>query len=197
MSGKIRLTKTLLDSWLRVFQKDDGWEDFLRTINREKAPPTEAMLAGTQFENLVNSVLDGEHLDQTHKWYRGVMQMATYLHGSQKQVTLFREITVDGRDYLMHGVLDFLRAGVVYDCKFTKHYALNKYLDTTQTPVYLYLTPEARRMEYVVSDGTYLYREVYPRDIVQPLEPIIRQFVTFCNQHGLWGTLSEKWRVNQ
>jgi len=195
MSMRIRLTKTLLDAWLWVFKKDDGWESFLRTLNREKTPPTEAMLNGTQFENLVNSVLNGEHLDPDHKWYKGVMKMATYVYGSQQQVNLFRDITVDGQDYLMHGVLDYLRNGVVYDCKFSKSYHLNKYLDTSQTPVYLYLVPEAKRMEYVISDGTYMYREIYPRDIVQPLEPMIRNFVEFCKVHNIYDILKEKWKV--
>ena len=197
MSMRIRLTKTLLDAWLWVFKKDDGWDDFLRTLTREKTPPTEAMLNGTQFENLVNAVLNGEHLDPDHEWYKGVMQMATYVYGSQQQVNLFRDITVDGQDYLMHGVLDYLRNGVVYDCKFTKKYHLNKYLETTQTPVYLWLTPEARRMEYVVSDGEYLYTEKYPREIVQPLEPIIRNFIDFCKVHSVYDILQEKWRVNE
>ena len=199
MSTRIRLTKTLLDNWAWGFNTDDGYEKFLQTLNREKSPPTEAMLLGTQFENLVNAQLDGEVLDESHKWYKPASQMARYLRGSQKQVTLFREITVDGQDYLIHGVLDFLRAGVIFDCKFTKHYFLNKYLftDTAQTGFYLYLVPEARSMEYLVSDGSYVYREAYPRDIVPPIEPLIRAFATFCKQHGLWETLSEKWRVNQ
>lgn len=195
MPMRIRLTKTLLDAWLWVFKKDDGWEDFMRTLNREKQPPTEAMLNGTQFENLVNSVLNGEQLDPDHKWYKGVMQVATYVYDSRQQVNLFRDITVDGQDYLMHGVLDYLRNGVVYDCKFSKSYHLNKYLDTSQTPVYLYLVPEAKRMEYVISDGTYLYREIYPRDIVQPLEPMIRNFVEFCKVHNIYDILKEKWKV--
>lgn len=196
MSGsRIRLTKTLLESFEYAFTRDDGYEDFLKTLNREPKKPTAAMLNGTRFENCVNNVLDGAEIDPSHEWYQPVTQMARYLQGSQKQVTLFREISVDGEDYLMHGVLDFLRAGVVYDCKFTKKYHLNKYLTTTQTPVYMFLTPEARRMEYLISDGDYLYRECYPRDIVQPLEPIIRNFAKYCKKNGLWDTLAEKWRV--
>lgn len=192
MSGKIRLSKSLLDSWLYVFLKDDGYEDFLRTLRGETLPPTEAMLNGTTFESCVNGVLNGNEMDADHKWYKVVMQMAEYLAGSQQQVNLYREIKVDGQTYIMHGVLDYLRAGVIYDCKFTKNYHLNKYLSTTQTPVYMYLVPEARRMEYVISDGNYVYIERYPRDIVQPLDIIIRQFINFIKQHGLWDTLVEK-----
>lgn len=196
MSTRIRLTKSLLDAWEWAFLRDDGYEDFLCTLNREKKPPTQAMLDGTQFESCVNGVLDGNEIDKDHPWYKPVTQMAKYLKGSQQQVVLFRDITVDGQDYLMHGVLDYLRAGVIYDCKFTKNYHLNKYLLTSQTPVYMYLVPEARRMEYLVSDGKYLYKESYPRDIVQPLDVIIRQFANYCKIHGLWETLAEKWRAD-
>ena len=199
MSGRIRLSKTLLDAWLYSFKKDDGYKDFLRTLNREKSPPTKAMLDGSRFESCVNGVLDGNPIDREHEWYKPVTQMAKYLKGSQQQVTLFREITVDGQDYLMHGVLDYLRAGIIFDCKYSKTYHLNKYLDayTSQTQVYLYLVPEARQMEYLISDGNYVYRERYPREIVPPLEPVIRNFVTFCENHGLYQVLLEKWRVNQ
>lgn len=196
---RIRLTKTLLDAWLYSFKTADGWKDFLKTLNREKIPPTKAMLDGIAFENCVNGVLDGNPIDRGHEWYKPVTQMAKYLKGSQQQVTLFREITVDGQDYLMHGVLDYLRAGVIFDCKYSKTYHLNKYLDayTSQTQVYLYLVPEARQMEYIISDGNYVYRERYPREIVAPLEPTIRNFINFCKQHELYDTLCEKWRVNQ
>lgn len=193
--GKIRLTKTLLDSWLWSYKKDDGYEDFLRTLNREKSPPTKAMLDGQQFENCVNGVLDGNEIDDDHKWHDGIVSMAEYLKGSRQQVTLFREISVDGQTYLMHGVLDYLRAGVIYDCKFSKSYHLNKYLDTSQTPVYLYLVPEARRFEYLASDGKFVYKEAYPRGIVQPLEPMIKNFTAFVRKCGLWDVLAEKWKV--
>lgn len=196
-SKRMRITKSLLDAWLWSFKRDDGWEDFLATLNREKKPPTKAMLDGTAFENVLNNVLKGEHIPKDHEWYRPVMEMAIDLWGSQQQVTLFQETTVDGITFLLHGVLDYLMAGRIYDCKFTKNYHLNKYFweDTTQTSMYLALVPEALDFTYIISDGKWVYRERYPRDIVPPVEDYIKNFVKFLTQHDLWNIYEEKWRV--
>ena len=53
---KIILTKSLISSYNYIFKRDDGWDDFLRTLNREKSPPTEAMLNGQQFENISHRI---------------------------------------------------------------------------------------------------------------------------------------------
>lgn len=195
---KIRLTKSLLDAWLYSFKVEDGWDKFLLTLNREKVPVTEAMLEGTRYENVLNHVLDGEPIPDDHEWRRPILEMAKELCGSQQQVVLFRDTEVDGQPILLHGVLDYLVAGEIYDCKFTKHYRLNKYFweYTTQTSMYLTLANEARRFTYIISDGKYVYRERYPREIVPPIEPTIKNFMTFCDQHDLRKTLIEKWSVN-
>ena len=61
--------------------------------------------------------------------------------------------------------------------------------------MYLSLVPEARDFTYIISDGNYVYREKYPREIVPPIEPTIKQFMEFLKQHGLWKTYQEIWRV--
>jgi hypothetical protein len=104
---------------------------------------------------------------------------------------------VDGQPILLHGVLDYLKAGHIYDCKFTKNYHLNKYYweHTTQTAMYLALVPEAIDFTYIVSDGKYVYRERYPRDIVPPIEPTIKCFMDYLKKHELFEIFTEKWRV--
>lgn len=194
---KIRITKTLLDSWFWSFRKDDGYDEFLLTLNRQKTPVTEAQLDGLRYENCLNSVLNGETIPEDHEWYKPVTEMAKELRGSQQQVVLFRDTEVGDQQILLHGVLDYLRAGCIWDCKFTKRYHLNKYFweYTTQTAMYLALVPEAFDFTYIISDGKWVYRERYPREIVPPIEPTIKNFMTFCDQHDLRKILEEKWSV--
>lgn len=195
-SPKLRITQSLLSAWEWVFKRDDGWDDFLLALNREKKPMTEAMLDGVRYENCLNSVLNGEQITPEHEWFAPITEMAQELFGSQQQVTLFKDITVGDQPVLLHGVLDYLREGHIWDCKFSKRYALNKYLTSPQTPMYLELVPEARDFTYIISDGKYVYREKYPHEIVPSIVPTINQFYGYLKQHDLWKTYVEKWRVN-
>lgn len=197
MPSKLRVTQSMLSAYEWVFKKDDGYEAFLKTLRREKTPPTEAMLDGIRFENCLNAVLNGEHIDSTHEWKDVIEEMASELQGSRQQVTLFRDIEIDGQPILLHGVLDYLREGHIWDCKFSKRYELNKYhwSKTPQTAMYFALVPEAKDFEYIISDGKYVYREYYPRDIVPPIEPRIRCFLAFLKQHDLYNIYIEKWRT--
>ena len=192
---RVRITQSLLSAWEWSFKKDDGYEDFLRTLNREKKPPTKAMLDGIKFENVLNSVLNGEQIPDDHEWKFPITEMAQELSGSQQQVSIFKDIYVDGQPILLHGVLDYLHAGHIYDCKYSKTYHLNKYLTSPQTPMYLALVPEAKDFTYIISDGKWVYRERYPRDIVPPIEIEIREFLTYCKQHELYEILVQKWRM--
>lgn len=195
---KVRVTKSLLDSWLYSYRKEDGYEDFLRTLNREKSPPTQAMLDGTAYENMLNNVLNGEPIYMENEYYDVLIEMAYELQGSQQQVVLFKDVDINGQPTLLHGVLDYLIAGHIYDCKFSKTYHLNKYLweYTAQTGMYLALVPEAFDFTYIITDGKYVYRERYPRDIVPPVEYTINQFYQFLKAHDLWGIFESKWSVN-
>ena len=192
---KVRITQSLLSSWEWSFKKDDGYEEFLKALKRERTPPTKSMLDGIAFENVLNSVLRGEHIPEDHEWYKVITEMARELDGSQQQVTIFRDITVSGQPFLLHGVLDYLHAGIIYDCKFSKRYELNKYLTSPQTPMYLELVPEARLFEYIISDGKWVYREKYPREIVPSILDTINQFYKYLLQRNLWEIYEQHWRV--
>lgn len=193
--SKVRITQTLLSAYEWAFKKDDGYEDFLRTLNREKSPPTKAMLDGIRYENVLNNVLKGETISEDHEWFSPIAEMSIELWGAQQQVVLFKEIEVDGQIFLLHGVLDYLREGHIWDCKFSKTYKLNKYLGAPQTSMYMELVPEARDFTYIVSDGDWVYRERYPREIVPPVEPYIKNFMNFCKKHDLWNIYEQKWRM--
>jgi hypothetical protein len=195
-TSKVRITQSLLSAWEWSFKTDDGWDDFIAALNREKKQPTQAMLDGIRFENCLNNAIKGEPIYQDNEWYNVLVEMSCELQGAQQQVSLFHDCEVDGQPFLLHGVLDYLREGHIWDCKFSKTYHLNKYLTSPQTPMYMALVPEARDFTYIISDGKYVYREKYPRDIVPPIEPTIYNFMQYLKKHGLWEVYCEKWRVN-
>ena len=193
---RLRITQTLLSAYRYIYLLDDGYESFLKTLNREKEPPTLAMLNGTKFEGMVNAALDGAEIPEDHEWHDVVMQCADILQGSQQQVTLFREYSVDGVPFLLHGVLDFLRAGQIFDTKFSTTYHRGKYLKSPQTPMYFQLVPEAFRFTYVISDGKYVYTESYEPDEVEPIDYIIKDFWQFLQRNKLTDIYADKWIVN-
>lgn len=192
---RFRITQTLLSSWQFAHKLDGGYEDFLKTLKREKKPPTSAMLDGVQFEGMVNAHLDGAPLDSEHKWAKVIGEVSDELIGAEKQVTVFRDITVSGVPFLLHGVLDFLRAGVIYDTKFSKSYTVGKYLASPQHPMYFALVPEAYEFKYIISDGKYVYREKYTPSDIQPIEKTIEHFMEFLERHKLVDLYCEKWKV--
>ena len=189
----LRITQSLLSAWDYVYKKEDGYEDFLSTLNREKKPPTKAMLDGRRFEGLVNSALDGNPIPEDNDWYVPVMQLSKYLAGSQQQVEIRRVVEIDGVQFQLHGILDFLRSGVIYDTKFSTAYKVGKYLDSPQHPMYFALVPEAYEFQYLISDGSYLYREIYRPEDTEPIEKEIRLFMRYLEQRDLIDIFVEKW----
>lgn len=192
---KFHLTQSLLSDWQYSFTLEDGYERFLKSLNRVPKQPTEKMLDGVAFEGCVNSALNGAYIPESHKWYEPVTELAAYLHGAQQQVSLKRDIIVDGVCFQLHGVLDFLRAGVIYDTKFSSNYRLNKYLHSPQHPAYFYLVPEARRFEYLSCDGKFIYKEIYYPEDTEPIELIIRQFMRFLEKQNLIETYTSIWNL--
>lgn len=195
IQNKFHLTQSLLSDFQRVFTTDDGYEAFLKSLYRQKKPMTEAMADGIEFEHCVNSVMDGAHIPGNHKWYKPVVELAEYLEGSQKQVTIKRDIIVCDVCFELYGVLDFLRSGIIYDTKFSKHYYLNKYLLSPQHPMYFYLVPEAREFQYLISDGKFIYKETYMPYETTPIEVTIKQFMVFLDRNHLLEPYVSMWNL--
>ena len=190
---RFRITQTLLSAWQFAHKLDGSYEAFLRTLRREKSPPTAAMLDGVQFEGMINARLDGAPLDGEHKWAGVIEEVSNELSGAEKQVVLFRDVTVSGVPFLLHGVLDFLRAGIIYDTKLSKSYTAGKYLTSPQHPMYFALVPEAYEFCYIISDGKYVYREKYTPKDVCPIERTIEHFMNFLERHNLVDLYCGKW----
>lgn len=188
------ITQSLLSSWLYIYKSDDGYDDFLKTLHKEPIQPTRAMLAGQRFENCLNSVLNGAEIEPTHEWYKPIMELYPVLQSAQQQVALSKQVTVEGTEFVLYGVLDFLKAGVIYDTKFSKSYHVGKYLNSPQHPMYFALVPEAYEFTYLICDGEYIYKETYRPDEVEPIERTIKYFLEFLENLNLMGIYKENWR---
>jgi hypothetical protein len=193
--NKYLISQSLLSAWLWSYKKEDGYEDFLKTLHKQGIQQTKQMLAGVQFENILNAVLTGAEIDATHEWYKPITELQSELQGAQQQVRLYRDIKVEGIDFLAYGVLDYLKAGIVYDTKYSKAYDVGKYLTSPQHSMYLYLVPEARRFDYKICDGEWIYTESYYPDQVEPIEHIIKNFMGFLDRQNLVDTYCEIWKA--
>ena len=193
-SKPLLITQSLLSSWLYVYKTDDGYEKFIDSLHRKKQNPTTAMLDGIHFESMVNSVCNGQTMDKSHKWIKGIEQVVPIVKGDQQQVKVSKDVNINGVNFILYGILDFLKAGVIYDTKFSKTYSLNKYLDSPQHPMYFALVPEARRFEYIICNGIWVYRECYDKEDAIPIEEIIKNFMKFLDRYDLVKTYCENWR---
>lgn len=197
------MTQSLLSSWGYMFScwedgQEQAKEDFIRTLNREPTPVNEAMADGNAFEAEVYAAAQGRPRAPHPKWESGIQLVASVIKGAPSQIRVQREIEVLGYTFLLYGVLDSLQAGVIFDVKYkTKGFGsldlAGSYLDSPQHPAYLYLVPEAHEFQYLVSDGTDLYREVYPREETRSIADIISEFITSIEAMGLLDIYLEKW----
>ena len=200
------ITKSLLESWAYQYDCAEGFEEdaresFLKTLRREKEEPTEAMLNGIAFENLVYGIACGAYKPKAGEWdknYAGAKKVAEIIKGAPIQVKASRAITVDGVEFLVYGVLDALKAGVIYDVKFSNKgfgsaELAGKYLECSQHPAYLYIVPEATEFQYLVSDGEDLYIERYERSDSKSIGEIIHWFTQDMKARGLWDEYEMYW----
>ena len=216
------MTQSLLSSWLYTFNCPDDYEeeafnDFLSTLRREPHETNEAMQNGIDFENLVTAILNGAPTAiqrdkvwgrdefkvrtvpvQEHKWYTGASKVAKILQGAQLQVKAMRDTFILGNNLLLYGILDGLKAGVIYDIKFLNKgmggaELAGKYLESPQHPMYFELVPNAYEFQYLVSDGTDLYIETYSREDTPPIEAEIENFLCWLDAAGYLKIYKEKW----
>jgi hypothetical protein len=195
------LTHSLLSSWLYAMKdspysdattEKDSYAEFLQALRKEPGEQTEAMRNGVEFEDLVTDIVNGS-ADTGHKWYEAACKVARIVKGGQLQYKAKKEIVVSGIKILLYGRLDVLKAGDVFDIKFSKSYERGKYIDSTQHPTYLELIPEAGKFSYLVSDGNEVWTETYRQDETPDIVPIIESFIEFLKANDLWEVYTSHW----
>ena len=192
-SSKYLLTQSLLSSYKYYLINGDK-EEFLRVLNREKGETSKAMLDGIEFEDTVWKAANGWEIPADHKWHDCVYETASIIKDGVYQAKISRDLEVGGITYVIYGIFDFLKAGVIYDTKFSKTYRVGKYLDSPQHPFYFFLCPEAYQFTYLISDGKFVYKESYTPTDDNAILRWIRGFANFLDKQGLTEVYQEKWK---
>ena len=192
--SKYLMTQSLLSAWLYIYKaredkEEEAYDSFLRVLNREPTETTKAMQKGIDFEDAVTAYLKGGEADGT------VKTVGDMIRGAVLQVPVYLDRTIDGMDFLLYGRIDALKAGVIYDIKYSESYETNKYLDSPQHPIYLECLPSAREFRYLISDGKEVYVERYTRSETPSVDNVIRQFMSFLDQYGLRDIYISKWQT--
>lgn len=193
------LTQSLLGAWEYIFKAydpDSAYQSFLKVLERKPTPRTKAIEDGILFENLVTGYCEGAPLDKNNKWGDAIKTIGDELMGSRFQVPAYRNATIDGLDFLLYGRLDALKAGVIYDIKFSKTYEPGKYYDSPQHPMYFELCPEVSKFVYLISNGREVCREEYKRNQTEPIKYKVEKFLRYLNVTGAAQTYIEKWKAN-
>ena len=191
------ITHSLLSSWLYAMKDNpyedltteaDPWEDFLRTLRREPGKPSDAMTKGLDFERDVMRCVDG-----AEPKYPAAAKIADIVRGGIFQLSQNVSLSVSGIPLVLHGRLDVLKAGVIYDIKFSGKYERGKFLESTQHPAYFELIPEAEEFSYLVSDMNSLWIETYRRNETPSIIPTIQDFLLWLEAVGLDGEYRQHW----
>lgn len=217
------MTHSLLAAWIYALKENpyedlttdrDPMADFMQTLRREPIQTTEAMQNGIIFENLVSAILQRERTFgyfemhdqdgvqgmfpadiQEHRWYDAAAKIADRVRGGVPQYKVNKTVEVDGLTLVLHGRLDWLKAGEIVDIKFTKSYDPGKYYDSTQHPMYLELVPEAQKFTYLVSNGNAVWSETYRRDETRSIISDILDFFSWLRSANLMSLYQQKWEA--
>lgn len=220
--ARYMITHSLLSSWLYSMKENpyedaestaDPMADFLRVLRREPTPTTDAMQKGIDFEDLITAIVKGIPMakshdynystkqteekmvpTQEHKWFPAAMQALQYVNGGLLQVPESKTVEIGGMEIFLYGRLDALKAGKIYDIKFSGSYDRGKYIDSTQHPMYLELVPEAQSFVYIISNGTEVWTEEYRREeLITPITYIASDFLEWLSAMDLMELFKEKW----
>lgn len=190
--AKYYITPTLLNSW-QYNIKNGTLEDFIKVLNKEEFEPTKSILKGFEYEKYMQENF-GETLEGAY------------------QVKVSKEYG----DYLLYGIIDCLKGGIIYDYKYTKNYEVGKFFNNHQTLMYLEMVPEAKKMIYLITnkfekkeypdlnfkDASIveyevgdIFREEYTKDMFpETMDSILHKFEEWLKQYNLFDLYTEKWK---
>ncbi len=196
-----RITHSLLSAWDYATGDragDDSLTEFIKTLKREPKERTKAMQAGIDFEDAVtfysvHGRLEHDNYPETER--RAIIRFGEKVRWAAPQVRAESKMTIGGMDFLLVGVADYLKAGIIYDTKRIGMYEYGKYVGNTQHPMYFELFPEAVRFSYLIFDGYNCYQEDYRRGDFAPIQDHIAAFIRDMKEVGLLEIYKQNWSV--
>lgn len=202
MDSRYMVTHSLLSSW-GYAMKDNPFEDatsegdpmadFMKTLRREPIPTNEAMQNGIDFENMVTDILAG--VNPNHPWTDAARAVATQIQGAKLQFKASKVVRIGNLDVLLYGRLDALKAGTIFDVKYTSNYDVGKYIDSTQHPMYFEIIPRATDFVYLASNGSQVWPERYRREESPDILVTVHQFFDWLNMTGLMDVYLRHWEA--
>lgn len=185
---KFLITPSLLNAWKYAISQENEYgnlEDFIKTLSREPIPSNEAIENGYKFEDYM---------------------IANYepTKNGCYQVKLSKDIQTKTGNYVLYGRLDCLKAGRIFDYKYTGSYDVGKFYNSYQTLIYFEICPEASSFEYLISNNyregktleeINLYHEIYTRDdLKMNVYDEIDNFIEWLKTNNLYDLYTEKWK---
>lgn len=186
--SKYLITPSLLNSWKYAISLENEYgnlEDFKKVLSREQFESNEAIELGFKFEDFM------------------IKNYKPTKNGCY-QVKLSKNIKTNTGEYVLYGRLDCLKAGTIYDYKYTDSYDVGNFYGSYQTLIYFELCEEAEEFCYLISNNykegktleeINLYRENYLRDSLKDIDikQEIDNFISWLKMNELYNLYCEKW----
>lgn len=196
-----RITHSLLSAWDYATgdrATDNSLTEFLSTLKREPHERTKAMQSGIDFENAVtfyavNGRLEKAEPEYTDAERKAIIRFGDKVRFAAPQVRAEKRMTINGMEFLLVGIADYLKAGIIYDTKRVGMYEYGRYVGNTQHPMYFELFPEALRFDYLIFDGYQTHVETFRRADCEPIQNHIARFVRDLRDVGMLQTYQEYW----
>ena len=187
------ITPSLFSSWAYWYNtdfsvytgpdeaKDAARKDYLNSLARVQIDPTEAMLRGREFEQLVRDILDGaDNVSASPLLNAGDIGRACTVAGAITPDCLWQAACkTECAGVVLYGIADAVNRGVVYDIKRKSSYDCPAYYESIQHLVYM-RGLNLNEMRYLISTSGDFFTEDYQRDDAL-LESRVRGFLSHLN----------------
>lgn len=153
---------SLLDAFYWAKRKGT-WDELLDKINRTQIyERSESAEKGVRFENLINSILDGEVIENTEFNPVIVDKIATKLCNNIGRQKYYEDVIETEKGKIkLYGFTDYEYPDLFVDLKTCTNYKPNKYYAYSQQKVYP-LIGHKIQLNYLITDFNDVYVEKYP-----------------------------------